>query len=134
MSVRELQAFLIHGGIMDKITAKMDGQKRIYLDERGDKIDTCKEAIDSIIVINLDPLKQFIEIALEGEPEDERPLLVMQTLLARAEEKIYAATEFIRDHYGEIEIEKARYGQCVIPETMLGVVFKPCDVKKQAAA
>jgi hypothetical protein len=130
MAGRNLQAFFVYdGGVkMEKITKEMSDGKCVYRDERGDIINTYTESVEDVMNLKLAPLRDFLEM-LSGVDDDDDLLKaanIALALLDRAEEKIDKAADYIDKNYGIVEIEKARYQQFTTPETMLGIVFRPC--------
>ena len=111
---------------MDKFTVETKKGEKIYKDEDGKEIMTTKETLDWIILVKLEPLRDFIHMAIEHGDYIQKEMFIAQALLERAEEKIYEAAKFIDDNYGTIEIESACYHQGIDPETKLGIVFTPC--------
>jgi hypothetical protein len=113
----------------EKVETKTGGKDRIYTNDQGEKIETFKEALDWIVTVKLEPLRNFLEIAIDGV-DDAKELFIAQALLERAEEKISEAADYIREHHGEIQIERAMHHQSIEPETMLGIVFTPSNGQK----
>ena len=110
---------------MEEITKEMNDGICVYRDEQGEEIGTFEETLDWIVRVQLEPLRDFLNMDIDGDSET--VLHIAQPLLARAEEKIYEAARYIEEEYGSVEIVRARYHQSIEPETMLNIVFTPCE-------
>ncbi|MCX5839408.1 MAG: hypothetical protein NTW71_12980 [Deltaproteobacteria bacterium] len=112
---------------MDKITKEMSEGKCVYRNERGEIINTYTETVEDVMNSKMAPLRDFLEMQRNREDDDDvvKVAYIALALLERAEEKTDEAADYIDKNYGRVEIERAMYEQYVLPETMLGVVFRP---------
>lgn len=114
---------------MEKTTRETIEGKCVYRDEKGEIIITYTESLEDVLNRTLAPLRDFLEMQSEVDDDDDllRAAYIALALLERAEGKIDTAADYIDKNYGRVEIEKASYRQFTTPETMLGVVFRPCE-------
>lgn len=129
MDREDLQAFFMEEGkAMEKITKEISGGESVYRDEKGEILTTYSESLEDILNTTLVPLRDFLKMQSDVEDDDDliRAAYIALALLERVEGKIDAAADYIDKNYGRVEIERVRHRQSVTPETMLGVVFRPC--------
>jgi hypothetical protein len=114
---------------MEKVTKQTSGGKSVYRDENGEAIVTYTEQVEDIVGETLEPLRDFLDMLHTADVDDiGRAADIAEALLERADKKISRALKYLRENFGTVEIEAACFNQTakVEPETMLGVVFKPC--------
>jgi hypothetical protein len=111
---------------MEKFSIEEESGEKVYKDERGEKIDTYRDTLRDILSLNLEPLHDFLKM-LPEEDETQSMMFIAEALLERAENKVYAAIDYLDKNYGELEIIKASYRQYIKPETMLDIKFTPTN-------